>query len=100
MWLSSKSLFFLGLWGLGGGWGGGGGWWIRIIVSSWLTRWYDEIEELKKSFLAVFVWIIIKKCVLISLQPGVATEVVYAYDGAVFAVYSGPGTESSTALKG
>lgn len=99
MWLSSKSLFFLDLWGLGVD-EDGGGWWIRIIVSSWLTRWYDEIEELKRSFLAVFVWIIIKKCVLISLQPGVATEVVYAYDEAVFAVYSGPGTESSTALKG
>lgn len=42
----------------------------------------------------------IDRNVLISLQPGVATEVVYAYDGAVFAVYSGPGTESSTALRG
>lgn len=34
------------------------------------------------------------------LQPGVAREVVYAYDGSVFATYSGPGTESSTTLVG
>ncbi|XP_062581991.1 uncharacterized protein LOC134243763, partial [Saccostrea cucullata] len=33
------------------------------------------------------------------VTPGVATEVIYAYDGSTFAVYSGPGTESSTNLR-